>query len=76
VTEQALAERQAALDAQSRALAGREAVLAQREQELADRWSVPKPSGPQVVAFFKNLSDSISRALNGEGALERATCQC
>jgi hypothetical protein len=76
VTEQTFVERQADLDAQSRALADREAVLAQREQALANRWSVPKPSGPQLVAFFKNLSDSIGRALNGEGALERATCQC
>lgn len=72
VRELRLADSHAALDA-------REAQIAQREQALDSHWSVPKPSAQQVegllqrvAAWLKDASDTISRLLKGETALESA----
>ena len=72
--EQSLADQQAQLDARERALNDRQEAIAQREKELASRWTVPKPSSQQVLAFFKSIDDTISRLLNAER--RTVPCRC
>jgi uncharacterized membrane-anchored protein YhcB (DUF1043 family) len=72
--QQSIADKQAELDARERRLDVQQMQITQRERELADHWYVPKPSGQQVQAFLKNISDSISRLLGGEDGT--VPCRC